>query len=331
MLDEAIDESFPASDPPAEDHDGDGGKPRTTSTGRPSSPSIRDQRRGRRPARGRRDGRARPRPRRDRGDHELHQHLEPLGDARRRAARQEGGRARPAPRKPWVKTSLAPGSTVVTEYLEKSGLDKYLDKLQFNLVGYGCTTCIGNSGPLPGGDLEGGQRQRPGRLLGALGQPQLRGPDQPRHAGQLPRLAAAGGRLRARRADGHRPDQRAARPRLRRRARLPLRHLAELRGDQARWWARRSAPTCSPRATPTSSPATSAGSGIEVPEGDRYTWPDSTYVRKPSFFEGMDAEPEAASSRSRARACSPCSATRSPPTTSRPPARSRRTARPASG
>jgi aconitate hydratase len=51
--------------------------------------------------------------------------------------------------KPWVKTSLAPGSKVVTEYLAKSGLTPYLDKLGFNLVGYGCTTCIGNSGPLP--------------------------------------------------------------------------------------------------------------------------------------------------------------------------------------
>ncbi len=51
--------------------------------------------------------------------------------------------------KPWVKTSLAPGSKVVTDYLHDSGLDKYLDQLRFNLVGYGCTTCIGNSGPLP--------------------------------------------------------------------------------------------------------------------------------------------------------------------------------------
>ena len=50
--------------------------------------------------------------------------------------------------KPWVKTSLAPGSQVVTDYLEKAGLSSYLDKLGFNLVGYGCTTCIGNSGPL---------------------------------------------------------------------------------------------------------------------------------------------------------------------------------------
>jgi aconitate hydratase len=51
--------------------------------------------------------------------------------------------------KPWVKTSLAPGSQVVTDYLAKSGLNKPLDKLGFELVGYGCTTCIGNSGPLP--------------------------------------------------------------------------------------------------------------------------------------------------------------------------------------
>ncbi len=52
--------------------------------------------------------------------------------------------------KPWVKTSLAPGSQVVAEYLEKAGLQKELDQIGFNLVGFGCTTCIGNSGPLPG-------------------------------------------------------------------------------------------------------------------------------------------------------------------------------------
>ncbi|MDI9629321.1 MAG: aconitate hydratase AcnA [Acidobacteriota bacterium] len=51
-------------------------------------------------------------------------------------------------RKPWVKTSLAPGSQVVTSYLQRAGLDKYLEQLDFNVVGYGCTTCIGNSGPL---------------------------------------------------------------------------------------------------------------------------------------------------------------------------------------
>jgi aconitate hydratase len=58
-------------------------------------------------------------------------------------------------RKPWVKSSLAPGSKVVTEYYEKAGLDRYLDELGFNTVGYGCTTCIGNSGPLAADISEG--------------------------------------------------------------------------------------------------------------------------------------------------------------------------------
>ncbi|MDA9682025.1 aconitate hydratase AcnA [Candidatus Pelagibacter sp.] len=61
--------------------------------------------------------------------------------------------------KPWVKTSLAPGSQVVTDYLAKAGLNTYLDKLGFNLVGYGCTTCIGNSGPLPENIVEAIQKE----------------------------------------------------------------------------------------------------------------------------------------------------------------------------
>ena len=61
--------------------------------------------------------------------------------------------------KPWVKTSLAPGSQVVTDYLEKAGLNTYLDKLGFNLVGYGCTTCIGNSGPLAENIVEAIQKE----------------------------------------------------------------------------------------------------------------------------------------------------------------------------
>src|SRR3954453_10456726 len=52
-------------------------------------------------------------------------------------------------RKPWVQPSLAPGSKVVSDYYERAELTPYLDELGFNLVGYGCTTCIGNSGPLP--------------------------------------------------------------------------------------------------------------------------------------------------------------------------------------
>jgi aconitate hydratase len=61
--------------------------------------------------------------------------------------------------KPWVKTSLAPGSQVVTDYLEKAGLNIYLDKLGFNLVGYGCTTCIGNSGPLSNNIIDAIQKE----------------------------------------------------------------------------------------------------------------------------------------------------------------------------
>jgi aconitate hydratase len=97
---------------------------------------------------GRRGVRAAGRRRRHRGDHELHEHVEPVGDDRCGTRGEEGRGAGPAA-KPWVKTSLAPGSKVVTDYLDDAGLTPYLDELGFSLVGYGCTTCIGNSGPLP--------------------------------------------------------------------------------------------------------------------------------------------------------------------------------------
>ena len=130
-------------------------------------------------------------------------------------------------RKPWVKTTLAPGSKVVMDYYERAGLTPYLEKLGFHLVGYGCTTCIGNSGPLPEETQRGRQRARPVRRLGAVRQPQLRRPDQPRRQDELPGLAAAGGGVRAGRNHGHRPGQRAARRRLRRQAGVPARHLAD--------------------------------------------------------------------------------------------------------
>ena len=96
----------------------------------------------------RRDGRARPRLGRDCRDHVLHEHVEPGRDGRRRARGEEGRRARPQTPL-WVKSSLAPGSKVVTEYYDKAGLTPFLEELGFHTVGYGCTTCIGNSGPLP--------------------------------------------------------------------------------------------------------------------------------------------------------------------------------------
>ena len=71
--------------------------------------------------------------------------------------------------KPWVKTSLAPGSQVVAEYLAASGLQLDLDKVGFNLIGFGCTTCIGNSGPLPEEISKIDQRQRHRRRRRAVG------------------------------------------------------------------------------------------------------------------------------------------------------------------
>ena len=136
--------------------------------------------------------------------------------------------------KPWVKTSLAPGSQVVTDYLEASGLQKDLDKIGFNLVGYGCTTCIGNSGPLPDpvtkaiddGDLV--------VCCGAVGQPQLRGPRQSADPRQLPRLADAGGGLCAGRLDEDRHHQGSDRHRQGRQAGLSQGHLAlERRGRRS--------------------------------------------------------------------------------------------------
>src|SRR4029453_13903297 len=98
---------------------------------------------------------------------------------------------------PWVKTSLAPGSKVVVDYLDRAGLLPELAKLGFDVVGLGCTACIGNSGPLPPppAGLGPRRRARAGAGVGAVGQPQLRGADQPRRAHELPGVAAAGGGL----------------------------------------------------------------------------------------------------------------------------------------
>ncbi len=110
---------------------------------------LQEGRRDEPPRQGRGQG-LHPRPwrRGHRRHHLLHQHLEP-GGALRRGSLARNAIAKGLKTKPWVKTSLAPGSQVVAEYLANSGLQKDLDKLGFNLVGFGCTTCIGNSGPLP--------------------------------------------------------------------------------------------------------------------------------------------------------------------------------------
>ena len=152
---------------------------------------------------------------------------------------------------PHVKTSLAPGSRVVTDYFDKAGLDKYLEKVGFYTVGYGCTTCIGNSGPLPEPISERGQEERPRRRRRPLRQSQLRRPHQSGCEGQLPGQPAAGRRLRPGRHDRHRLREGADRRRQERLARLSARHLADARRS-----ARRSSTSaCCPRCSRTNTAA----------------------------------------------------------------------------
>jgi aconitate hydratase len=288
--DEAIEESFPASDPPAEDHDDERGKPRPAVSGSPVATVARTS-----------------------GD-EIEVTLEDGTTAELDHGRVviaaitsctntsnpsvmigAGLLARNAverglERKPWVKTSLAPGSTVVTDYLEKAGLTEYLDRLQFNLVGYGCTTCIGNSGPLPPeisaavekNDLAvcsvlSGNRNFEGRINQDVKANYLASPP-------LVVAYALAGRMDldlineplGEGSDGEPVYLRDIWPDPTEVKELIGRSIASemftrnyggvLEGDET-WKA------------------------VEVPEGDRYTWPDSTYVRKPSFFEGMPPEP----------------------------------------
>ena len=160
--------------------------------------------------------------------------------------------------KPWVKTSLAPGSQVVADYLEAAELQKPLDKLGFNIVGYGCTTCIGNSGPLAPEISATIAQAQSGRRRGALGQPQLRGPRQSRRARQLSRLAAARRRLCARGLDADRsrprtrsaPTSRASRSISPTSGRRPGGHRPRRGRRSRRRCSRRSTPACS-TATPT--------------------------------------------------------------------------------
>ena len=129
--------------------------------------------------------------------------------------------------KPWVKTSSppAPGWSWTTS--TGPGSPSRWPQLGFDLVGFGCTTCIGNSGPLLPGVSEAVHDGDLSVAVGAVGQPQLRGPHPPRRADELPGLAAPGGGLRPGRHHGHRPHHRPARHRRRRPAGAPGRPLAD--------------------------------------------------------------------------------------------------------
>ena len=179
-------------------------------------------------------------------------------------------------------------------------------------------------------DLGRDHRGRPRRLRGALRQPQLRGAHPPRGEGELPRLAAARRRLRARRPDGHRlrdepigTGRRATTSTCATSGRAPPRSARRSRRRCAR---EQFAETYADVFT-----GDEAWRSLPVPEGELFAWePDSTYVRQPPYFEGMTREPARGRRHRRRARASSGSATRSRPTTSRRPARSGPTRRRAS-
>ena len=127
----------------------------------------------------------------------------------------------------WVKTSLAPGSKVVRDYLENAGLRPYLDELKFHIVGYGCTTCIGNSGPLPTEVSEAIEEKELVVASVLSGNRNFEGRINSEVRANYLDVAAAGGGLRAGGAHRYRPAQRRDRQRQRRQAGLSRRHLAD--------------------------------------------------------------------------------------------------------
>jgi len=285
--DEAIEESFPASDPPAEDHDDDAGRPRPAVSGTATAPKRTDD--------------AIEVTLDDGTAFELdHGHVviaaitsctntsNPsvmIGAALlARNAVQKG-----LQRKPWVKTSLAPGSTVVTDYLEKAGLTEYLDALQFNLVGYGCTTCIGNSGPLAPEisaavaekDLTvcavlSGNRNFEGRINQDVKANYLASPP-------LVVAYALAGRMDVDLVNEPLGESQDGELVFLRDLWPSAEEVKQVVGDSvaAEMFERNYAEVFA---------GDEMWNGVDVPSGDRYTWPESTYVRRPSFFEQMPAE-----------------------------------------
>ncbi|HKJ36625.1 MAG TPA: aconitate hydratase [Solirubrobacterales bacterium] len=286
--DEAVAESFPASDPPAEDHDNEAGKPH----GQPTTTATAEERRSGDAITVNMEGE----------EFELDHGrvviaaitsctntsnpsvMVGAGLVARKAA------ARGLDRKPWVKTSLAPGSTVVTDYLEAAGLDDDLDALGFNLVGYGCTTCIGNSGPLPeeisaaveDKDLVvcsvlSGNRNFEGRISQDVKANYLASPP-------LCVAYALAGRMDFDFELEPLGTDRDGEP-------VFLRDIWPTPEEVKKTVGEAVKADMFEKSYANVFEGDETWKAIEVPEGDRYTWPDSTYVRRPPFFEGMDPEP----------------------------------------
>jgi aconitate hydratase len=287
--DDAMAQSFPASDPPAEEHDDERGKPRPAVSGarvelarRTSEDAIEVTLE---------DGTT---VELDHGRVVIAAITSCTNTSNPSVMIGAGLLARNAverglTRKPWVKTSLAPGSTVVTDYLEKAGLTKYLDELQFNLVGYGCTTCIGNSGPLPAeisaaveeNDLAvcavlSGNRNFEGRINQDVKANYLASPP-------LVVAYALAGRMDLDLTSEPLGEGSDGEP-------VYLRDVWPSAGEVKDLVGRSIASEMFTRNYGEVFAGDEQWQAVEVPEGDRYTWPDSTYVRRPSFFEEMPAK-----------------------------------------
>ena len=192
---------------------------------------------------------------------------------------------------PWVKTSLAPGSKVVTDYLEESGLTRYLDELGFNLVGYGCTTCIGNSGPLPEpveaavteGDLTvasvlSGNRNFEARVHNSVRANYLASPP-------LVVAYALAGHMDVDLTTEPLGEDRDGAPVYLRDLWPSQQEVAEviqssIRGEMFR------------REYSDVFTGDERWRDLEVPSGERFAWdPDSTYIRRPPFFDDLPRTP----------------------------------------
>jgi aconitate hydratase len=193
--------------------------------------------------------------------------------------------------KPWVKTSLAPGSMVVMDYYERAGLVPYLDKLRFNLVGYGCTTCIGNSGPLLPEISEAVERHDLAVCSVLSGNRNFEGrinPDCKLNYLASPPLVVAyalAGSLDVdllREPLGHDPD---GQPVFLRDIWPTNDQILEVVEDsvQSEMFRQRYADVFT---------GDERWQGLDIPSGERFAWDDaSTYVRRPPFFDGMAPEP----------------------------------------
>ncbi|MBV9454616.1 MAG: aconitate hydratase [Rubrobacter sp.] len=194
---------------------------------------------------------------------------------------------------PHVKTSLAPGSKVVTEYLQASGLLPYLEKLKFNLVGYGCTTCIGNSGPLPEEISEAieendlvvaavlsGNRNFEGRI----------NPDVRANYLASPPLVVAyalAGTVDIDLTSDPLGRDENGRP-------IYLRDIWPSQREVTRELESALDPNLYKKQYANVYTGNEQWNAVEIPSGDLYEWdPDSTYIQQPSFFKELSPEPEA--------------------------------------